>query len=676
MRQIKQFILLLSIMIASAGSQRAMASCTLSGSITQQTFGNQANLTASISGGSGRYSYTWSHLVYANGNTFITYNNGIYDVTVTDSSTGCQIVLRDTVTNLPCSVQDSISVQFLGGGQVLLIAHVWGAVNPGYTWTIWQGGTNWINPTTDSVLVTLPAGLQSAYLNVSSQGSGCGNADSITFIVPSINCTLTGSILNFGYSTYDSLSAMVNGGSGHYQFSWSANGNNSNYNNTLALNNGVYKVTVTDDSTGCQIVLTDTVLGLHSPCNLHATISYQYLGGSEYQLVAHVSGSPATDYQWEVDDTIPGNGMTYGNNYDNLTVTLAPGATSEVELIVTDSVTGCVARDSVSFNVPNCGFFDIITTTQINSGEDVLSLTGGFGGTPPYSYHWSNGATGATDTISQSGVYWVTVTDSTGCQAFPGDTVTGLANNCTLAVSFHNTYGYNSCGVTATVTGAHGPLSGGWNGLVAYLLANNIDSISINNSGTYCFTISDSSGCVASACDSINIPACHLSGSLVAISATTSSDTFEAHVNNGTPPYNYEWASFRGVINTGTSPIYGVSPAQGVCVSITDSIGCVLDMCDSPSINPLSVSAIQDHPAITVVPNPFRDHTTITVSGIELKDVSLEIYSIVGQREIVSAPAADGVFHLDRGGLSGGIYIYNIRQGDRSIGSGKLVVEE
>jgi hypothetical protein len=89
----------------------------------------------------------------------------------------------------------------------------------------------------------------------------------------------------------------------------------------------------------------------------------------------------------------------------------------------------------------------------------------------------------------------------------------------------------------------------------------------------------------------------------------------------------------------------------------------------------LSISEIENHATINVAPNPFSVYTRISVTGVALTDATLEVTNLIGQRITTVTISEDGVFLLDRGSMSSGVYIYEIKQQGKSLGSGKLVVE-
>ena len=122
------------------------------------------------------------------------------------------------------------------------------------------------------------------------------------------------------------------------------------------------------------------------------------------------------------------------------------------------------------------------------------------GGTPPYSYLWSNGEK-TVSAILPFGDGQVTVTDNGGCvqvltvkpsAAFP-DSIKSITTSTDANV------GQNNGSITQTVSGGKGPYT--------YLWSNNATSKDIGNigAGNYCCTITDSNGCKFVICQEVKL---------------------------------------------------------------------------------------------------------------------------------------------------------------------------
>lgn len=92
----------------------------------------------------------------------------------------------------------------------------------------------------------------------------------------------------------------------------------------------------------------------------------------------------------------------YANDYPN----------GEYTVAVKDAE-GCITIKSVELS-RSCTGSDLAVTATASGDSATAAATGG---TPPYNYVWSNGATGETATGLADGTYTVTVTDDNGCNA-------------------------------------------------------------------------------------------------------------------------------------------------------------------------------------------------------------------------------------------------------------------
>jgi hypothetical protein len=109
---------------------------------------------------------------------------------------------------------------------------------------------------------------------------------------------------------------------------------------------------------------------------------------------------------------------------------------------------------------------------------------------------------------------------------------------------------------------------------------------------------------------------------------------------------------------------------------VTDWANNVLRKVELPvaaSINNISNS---DY-AIQISPNPFSNFTTIKVTGNTkvAEPLSFFMYDLAGKAIKVKSTVSGQQIIVDRGDLANGIYFYKLVQVNKTIGSGKLIVE-
>ncbi len=194
-------------------------------------------------------------------------------------------------------------------------------------------------------------------------------------------------------------------------------------------------------------------------------------------VLTSVGQSPAAGYLWSNGDTTASVSNLAPGNY---TVT--------VSLLGTCSDTASINVPSVSSNPPAA----TATATNANCfGDNGLANVVASGGTPGYSYLWSNGDT-STALTAPAGTYAVTVTDAQGCAAV--DTVTIAEPSAivpTVTSTLESAPGANDGSATANPTGGTPPYT--------YLWSNGGTTATISNLpvGTYVVTVTDANGCTA-----------------------------------------------------------------------------------------------------------------------------------------------------------------------------------
>jgi ELWxxDGT repeat protein len=215
---------------------------------------------------------------------------------------------------------------------------------------------------------------------------------------------------------------------------------------------------------------------------------------------------------------------------------------------------------------------DVLTATA--SGSDNICFNGAIGsasvlasgGTAPYTYLWSNGAT--TDEISNltAGVYNVTVTDANGCTATASYQVT-QPTQLTASITNSST----ACSNIATVN------AGGGTPGYTYLWSNGSQSATISGVpvGTYNVTVTDANGCTATASINLTVAeAFNPSASVTNITCFGANNGVITVTNaNGTAPFTFSIDGINFV--PGTLPYSFTGLAAGTyTVAVRDVNGC------------------------------------------------------------------------------------------------------
>jgi uncharacterized repeat protein (TIGR01451 family) len=80
--------------------------------------------------------------------------------------------------------------------------------------------------------------------------------------------------------------------------------------------------------------------------------------------------------------------------------------------------------------------------------------------------------------------------------------------------------------------------------------------------------------------------------------------------------------------------------------------------------------------SVKVIPNPFSNNALLQVEGLDNNEnLELEIFSLNGQRIQQLSNSQNGQFNLSKGEMTQGIYIFTVKQGDKIVARGKMVVE-
>lgn len=340
-------------------------------------------------GGVAPYTYLWS-----NGSTDPAITNlfaGPYSVTVTDNN-GCTVTDTIVVTQPPQFILtgNSTNVSCFGGNDGAASISVAGATPPySYLWSP--------NGETTSSITGLSAGM---YTVTVTDTNGCSVQQIYTITEPDqlvLTPSQTDVSCNGGSNGTASVSVM--GGVAPYVYLWST-GATGNAISGLAA--GTYNVEVTDIN-GCKASVSITI---NEPTQVVADL------GS----VTHVSCNGLADGSLTVDPSGGTPGYTYLWSTGATTQTILGLVAGSYDVTVFDSF-GCTGVNTFVVTEPT-----MLTLSMAQTNMDCAGDTNGegiatpAGGTPPYTYLWSNGQTTATATGLSAGWYTVAVIDDNGCK--------------------------------------------------------------------------------------------------------------------------------------------------------------------------------------------------------------------------------------------------------------------
>lgn len=272
-------------------------------------------------------------------------------------------------------------------------------------------------------------------------------------------------------------------------------------------------------------------------------------GGNDGSATAVASGgwAPYT-YQWS-------NGAT--------TATITGLAAGTYSVTATDIDQG-FAVGTINVAQPNQLGVQVYGSSQIcDLAPDGTATAVPFGGTPPYTYLWSNGGTTPQITGLGAGTYTVTVTD---------------ANDCTTSGSWVVEYWPEGIWLMdSTVDVTCFGLNNGFSHIGAmsgtppytYLWSTGATTPDVSNlaPGNYTVTVTDANGCTNFWNVSVNQPAQLLCNVSSTPGACGLSGSATVNPTGGTPPYSVLWS-------TGSTNFTITAPPGNYGVTVTDANDC------------------------------------------------------------------------------------------------------
>ncbi len=508
--------------------------------------GGSGSISVAATGGTTPYAYVWN--TGATGAFLGPVGAGTYSVTVTDannctaSQTNIAVVAPPPLVAAPPAVTN---VSCYGGNNGAIFLSVSGGVGP-YTYA-WNTGA------TTSSITSLTAGFYSVTITDS---NGCVlTLTNIQVTQPTdpIQVTVSTLAASCDGQANGAANLTVTGGTPGYTYLWSPTGSTSS--SLVNVPAGTYLFTVTD-AANCQY-RSGAVISQNSNISYAVQVTNVACNGQPAGAAAVVNvtgGLPPYQYHWSTGSSQSSIGGLFAGTY-GVTVSDA-------------SVNQCTASSAVTVTQPAplavSGVVTDVACALTASGSIALTVAGG---TLPYTYAWSNGATTQNIANLVSGQYYVTVTDGHQCVALDTFTVAsppGLQVAVTLVQNV-SCYGQATGAVHVLVQGGTPPYQFSWsNGATTQ----NLDGVV---AGTYSLSVTDAQGCTGSIVQTVSQPSSPLLSSATTVAAScdgASNGAVFLSVGGGTPPYSYLWS------NSATTQNLTNVPTGPYSVTITDAALC------------------------------------------------------------------------------------------------------
>ncbi|SFD06061.1 PKD domain-containing protein [Algibacter pectinivorans] len=460
---------------------------------------DNGSISIEISGGTAPYTYSWTrnNILYATTEDLTNLSPGEYEVTVTDAS-NCPTISRSfsvvepeelvvglvNQVNVICfgDATGEININTVGGRTIETSPDVF---DYSYSWTGPNGFTS-----NQQNLINLIAG---TYTVTVTDRSNC--TDTLELVL-----TETDEIIIEYTATeiecYNDNDATINitnisGGNSPYTVAWSNLGSGMSQSN---LSPGDYTITVTDN-TNCEKAVTITIVEPPIFTINPTTNNVSCFGESDGRIILNlVGGITPVNLVWDDDPTA---GVERNN--------IGPGTYT---VTITDSKP-CVITETFTITEPNAlslsaNTSDALNCDDANSGSINLIVTGG---TPPFTYSWSNGDTTEDLTNIPPGNYAVNVTDANNCET-SGTWQINRFEPLEVSVDTNTIYDCDTKTINQTfvamVSGGVPPYNINWsNGTVS---GTNGEFMNTTQNGLVIISVTDNINCSTSFSYNVDIP--------------------------------------------------------------------------------------------------------------------------------------------------------------------------
>lgn len=360
------------------------------------------------------------------------------------------------------------------------------------------------------------------------------------------------------------LHASYDGATSQVTWSTSGDGTFANIHDTATfyipgttdINNGNVYLTLTTDTPSalCGSATDQILVTIHQQPFLTISSSLPHCGLSDGSITVSASnGTSPYTYIWSTG--------AIGTQITNLQ--------SGVYSVTVNDNYGCSVDSTISLSDLNAGHIQLVSQQDVtcygsNDGSITITMNGG---SPGFTYQWSNGEMSpAIDSLS-GGLYSVTVTDASGCIVIESfNIIEPNPLQTTVNTTSPQCAGQNSGIIVVNTTGGTLPYHFFWN------TGDTTSTLSDLSGGEYILAITDDHLCNHSDTVILNEPqSLVIDAQINDITCKENTDgRITVGVSGGTPPYSYHW---NDAISDSAEAI-GL-PAGNYQLTVTDDNGCV-----------------------------------------------------------------------------------------------------
>lgn len=354
----------------------------------------------------------------------------------------------------------------------------------------------------------------------------------------------------------------------------------------------------------------------------------------------------ATSYTWTVPS---GAVITSGQGTTSINVTF--GTNSGLVTVTADNNCGPSPATSMTITV------NALPIVSVGADATFCASTVLDAGNAGATYSWNTGSTSQTITVTSTGAYQVSVTNSSGCTA--SDTINITINSLPVV----------TLGSDIVQCGGAVLLDAGNNGST-YLWsdASTAQTLSVASSGVYSVTVTNANSCSNS--DTINVTI-HPAVNVSAIAPSANACLADAPLSLTGNPSGGTWSG-PGVAGNQFNPSVAGTGTHTLVYSYTDSLTSCSDTAQVQIMVDICLNTTDDinMNQITVYPNPVTDEIRIQSTTV----LTTYLITDVTGREVLSGRFVAGQpMTINTVSLKAGTYILNTVSGNGTASATQFI---